>query len=84
MESQCKTCYLLNPIPTQLLKETIDIFLPVLSKIVNLSLQTGHVSAAFKTAIMTPLLKKQNLPLELKNIALFPICYLYQNWLKEQ
>ena len=62
-----KSC-LLDPLPTFLIKECIDILLPSLTKLVNCSLMEGYVPEAFKSAVVTPLIKKPNLPSnDLKN-----------------
>ena len=52
---------MLDPIPTYLLKECIDILLPTITRIINLSLQFCIVPDSFKTAAVTPLLKKASL-----------------------
>jgi len=65
--SASKSC-ILDPIPTYLLKECLDTLLPIITRIINLSLQTSTVPNAFKTAAVTPLLKKASLdPNCLKN-----------------
>ena len=51
----------LDPIPTKLVVEFLGILLPVISKIVNLSLKTGTVPKAFEKAVVKPLLKKADL-----------------------
>ena len=62
-----KSC-LLDPWLTFLIKECIDILLPSLTKLVNCSLMEGCVPDAFKSAVVTPLIKKPNLPSDdLKN-----------------
>ena len=62
-----KSC-LLDPIPTWLLKSNIDVLAPVITDIVNRSLQLGYVPAGMKKALVTPLLKKPSLDKEiLKN-----------------
>ena len=58
--SSCKTCDL-DPIPTQLLKDCIDVILPYLTSIFNHSLSNGLVPQSFKHAIVKPLLKKPGL-----------------------
>ena len=51
-----------------MIKECIDILLPSLTKLVNCSLMEGCVPDAFKSAVVTPLIKKPNLPSnDLKN-----------------
>jgi hypothetical protein len=58
----------LDPIPTKLLRECIDALLPIITKIVNLSLSEGVMPGSLKKALVMPLLKKVNLNLEvLKN-----------------
>ena len=58
----------LDPIPTWLLKQCLDILLPIITKIVNLSLSSSHMPDNLKEAILIPLLKKYNLDYEiLKN-----------------
>ncbi len=57
----------LDPIPTWLLKECINDLLPLITQIVNLSLQLGDMPLALKKAIINPLLKKLGLELIKKN-----------------
>ena len=65
--SPTKSC-LLDPLPTFLIKKCIDILLPSLTKLVNCSLMEGCIPDAFKSAVVTPLIKKPNLPSnDLKN-----------------
>ena len=66
-KSPAKSC-LLDPWPTFLVKECLDILLPSLTKLVNCSLTEGAVPGGFKKAIVSPLIKKSSLPPdELKN-----------------
>ena len=58
--SASKSC-ILDPIPTYLLKECLDTLLPIITRIINLSLQSCTVPDSFKTAAVTPLLKKASL-----------------------
>ena len=51
----------LDPIPTKLLYEKIDVLLPTIINIINTSLASGFVPPDFKTAIVKPLLKKPSL-----------------------
>ena len=55
------TSFELDPIPTDLLKSCIDIVLPVLTKMINISLQTGIFPEEWKMALVIPLLKKLGL-----------------------
>ena len=59
-ESATKSCNL-DPIPTWLLKDSLDVLLPFITDIINSSLSSGTVPAAFKTSHIMPLLKKSNL-----------------------
>ena len=56
MKSPSKSC-LLDPWPTFLFKECIDILLPSITRLVNCSLSEG-VADEFMKAIVTPLIKK--------------------------
>jgi exonuclease III len=62
--SPTKSCNL-DPIPTDLLKTCLEVLLPVVTKIVNLSLSTSIMPTNLKEAIILPLLKKANLDAEL-------------------
>ena len=67
MRSPSRSCSL-DPLPTWLVKEGIDTFIPILTKLVNTSLQSGSVPASLKEAHVRPLLKKTGLDQEeLKN-----------------
>ena len=59
MKSNDKFCSV-DPLPTTLLKEMLDELLPVIEMLINRSLREGHFPAPFKSAIVNPLLKKQN------------------------
>jgi len=48
----------LDPIPTFLVREFIDILLPSITKMVSSSLAAGRLPTSQKHAIVTPLLKK--------------------------
>ena len=66
-KSPTKSC-LLDPWPTFLVKECLDILLPSVTKLVNCSLTEGAVPGGLKKAIVSPLIKKCSLPPdELKN-----------------
>jgi hypothetical protein len=67
LKSASKSCDL-DPVPTWLLKQCLNILLPFIVKLVNLSLSTSTMPTEFKTAILRPLLKKPSLDCEtLKN-----------------
>ena len=81
MKSPSKSC-LLDPWPTFLVKECIDILLPSITRLVNGSLAEGVVPDEFKKAIVTPLIKKSSLPPnDLKTTGLFQGWASYQNLL---
>ena len=60
MNSPVKSCTL-DPVPTFLVREFVDLLLPYLTYMVNGSLAQGHLPLSQKHAIVTPLLKKQGL-----------------------
>ena len=65
--SPTKSC-LLDPWPTFLVNDCLDILLPSITKLVNYSLSEGAVPDGFKSAVVTPLIKKSSLPKDdLKN-----------------
>ena len=54
--------------PVGLIKECMDILLPSITKLVNFSLSEGLVPGGFKNTVVTPLIKKASLPINvLKN-----------------
>ena len=66
-KSPTKSC-LLDPLPTFLVQECIDILLAPINKLVNFSLSEGLAPDGFKKAVVTPPIKKASLPVEdLKN-----------------
>ena len=61
-----KSCPL-DPIPTKLLNECVVVLLPPITKIINLSLDSGYFPRTWKCALVRPLLKKDGLPPVFKN-----------------
>ena len=62
-----KSCEL-DPMPASLFSDCLSYLLPAIMDIINTSLRTGSFPTAFKTAIVCPLLKQNNLdPNDLKN-----------------
>ena len=59
METSLKKSCDLDPIPAQLLTGCLDVLMPVITKIVNLSLETACVPNNLKEAVLKPLLKKK-------------------------
>ena len=60
MTSPVKSCTL-DPVPTFLLREFIDLLLPYITAMVNASLSQGRFPSSQKHAVITPLLKKAGL-----------------------
>ena len=60
-------CCELDALPTSPLKRMIDVHLPSIMKIVNLTLEMGKFTYQWKVAIVRPLLKKVGLDLVKKN-----------------
>ena len=59
-QSPGKSCQL-DPLPTELLKASLDDLLPILTTICNQSLLEGVLPISQKSAIITPILKKAGL-----------------------
>ena len=53
--------------PTSLLFEVIDVLLPVITKIINLSLESSVFADDWKEALVLPSLKKHGLDIAYKN-----------------
>ena len=51
----------LNPIPTFLLKEMVDVLLPYVTSMINASLREGRLPSSHRHAVVTPLLKSSRL-----------------------
>ena len=60
MKSATKSC-MPNPIPTHVLKDHASSLVPIITKMVNMSMSSGTVRPSFKMALVTPLLKKATL-----------------------
>ena len=60
MTSPIKSCSL-DPVPTFLVREVIDLLLPYITSMVNASLAEGRLLDSQKQAIVSPLLKKPGL-----------------------
>ena len=65
-KSPNKSCSI-DPIPTSLLKTCIDELAPAITTIINGSLQNGKMPKCLKHSIVTPRIKKPNLPFEPKS-----------------
>ena len=62
-----KKSFPLDPIPTKLLTEYVDVVLPPITKIINLSLGSSDFPRTWKCALVQLLLKKDGLPPVFKN-----------------
>ena len=51
----------LDPIPSWMLKNSIDVLIPSVAKVVNSSLSSGIVPKSLKAAVISPIIKKPNL-----------------------
>ena len=58
-KSSKKSC-ILDPLPTPLVIECLDVLAPIITKIVNTSLTTGKVPSSWKEAVVHPTQKKPN------------------------
>ena len=59
-KSQAKMCEL-DPMPSSLVKEYAAVIAPIITQIINKSMDEGTVNENLKNAILKPLLKKQGL-----------------------
>ena len=60
MQTASKSCCL-DPLPSRVLVPHLNDVLPVICKMVNLSLETGSLPPSLKEAVLSPLLKKPSL-----------------------
>ena len=63
LRSPPKTCPL-DPLPTDVLLESVDVLLPFITAMCNASLREGVLPASQKAAIITPVVKKSGLAVE--------------------
>ncbi len=59
-ESPCKTCKL-DSVPTWLMKAHVDIFIPFITHVINISFSSGIFPKSLGRALITPVLKKPSL-----------------------
>ena len=64
--SKSKTCPL-DPLPTNLVKECIDVLAPTYQQMINLSLSSAVVPGRWKAALISPILKKPGLDVVREN-----------------
>ena len=73
-----KSCEL-DPIPTSLVLECLDTVLSNMTSIINDSLTSGILPSSYKSAIVTPLLKKPSLDLTyLDPTAAYSMCLVFK------
>jgi len=65
--SKATSCCL-DPITTSLLLSCIDPLIPVITKVINSSLESGYFPNEWKKAVVRPLLKKAGLKSVFKNL----------------
>ena len=65
-----KSC-LLDPIPTKVMIQLLGVLLPVITKIVNKSLQSGSFPDSWKETNVLPLLKSSHLDVKYQNFRPF-------------
>ena len=58
-----KTC-ILDPLPASIMKDCMDVLLPVLTKMISISTETANVPVQLKEAMIRPKLKKEFLDQE--------------------
>ena len=59
-DAPTKSC-ILDPAPTWFLKRNIQIFVPIITCVINESLSTGTFPQSLKHSVVTPLIKKPSL-----------------------
>ena len=65
-KSATKSCEL-DPISTHFFKQHLEVLIPLITRIINTSLQTGQFPNTLKSAIVRPLLKKADMDINFKN-----------------
>ena len=65
--SSSNATWVLDLIPTWLVKSCSDVLTPVITQMLNLSLLEGHVPISWKNVVVKPMLKKSGIEPVLKN-----------------
>ena len=68
VSSASKKHRVLDPMPSSLVSDCLDVLLPVTSKIINSSLVHGYFPQVWKEALVKPLLKKAGLAADFDNL----------------
>ena len=72
-----KSCQV-DPVPTLIVVQLLGILLPVKTKSVNLSFETGQFARIWKEALVLPSLQKHNLDIAYKNFRpVSNVAYIY-------
>ena len=74
-----KSCPL-DPVPASVLKQCTSVLLPVMTQIVNQSLNLAAFPDRFKLALLNPLLKKHTLDVEVLSLFLCSCLNLLKRW----
>ena len=59
INSCCLKTRILDPLPASIMKDCMDVLLPVLTKMINISTETANVPVQLKEAMIRPKLKKE-------------------------
>lgn len=65
--SSSKATCQLDPVPTWLVKDCVNELSPIFTRMINFSLTSGSVPSNWKSALVTPILKKTGLELSFNN-----------------
>ena len=68
IKASAKKSCVLDPFPTNVVCDSLDALLPVITNMVNASLSTGHFPDNWKEAIINPLFKKGTIDFAYKNL----------------
>ena len=68
IKASAKNSWVLDPFPTNVVCDSLDVLLPVITNMVNASLSTGYFSDNWKEAIINPLFKKGAFDFAYKNL----------------
>ena len=69
-EKGCADSCPLDPTPTSVVLDVLDVLLPVITNMINLSLESGVFASDWKEALLKPLLKKCGLDIAFNNFRL--------------
>ena len=64
INSCCSRPVISYPLPASIMKDCMDVLLPVLTKIISISIETANVPVQLEEAMIRPKLKKDSLNLK--------------------